>query len=211
MNEQAQAAVVIVQGDARARRRLAHAVARGVTQIVECTTGEEALAAAAARRPAAVILDAVLPDVDGLTLCRELRERHGEDVPLIIVSRTRVSAHDRVAGLLVGADDYLVEPIHPDELLVRLRRLLRRAPGSTPAPAVADHGLSPRELQVLRLLSSGRSTPEIAAELVISRKTVSSHVQHVLAKLSVHSRAQAVAEAYRLGLAADVAQPRDES
>jgi DNA-binding NarL/FixJ family response regulator len=64
--------------------------------------------------------------------------------------------------------------------------------------------LTPRELEILMLLADGLSSPDIAAELVISRRTVGTHVQHILAKLDVHTRTQAVAAAHRAGLTAEV-------
>ena len=120
---------------------------------------------------------------------------------MIIVSHDRLSRHDRVAALLIGADDYLAKPVDPDELLARLRRLLARAR----VPTVVGrgeprNGLTDREVQVLQLLASGLSPGAIAEQLVISRKTVASHLQNVMSKLRVHSQAQAVAEAYRLGV-----------
>jgi len=104
---------------------------------------------------------------------------------------------------MLGADDYLAKPLDPGELLARIRRSLRRT--SPPAPANGngrreDASLSPRERQILELLASGRTQRDIAAELVISSKTVATHIQHILAKLGVHTRAQAVGKAYRIGL-----------
>ena len=99
------------------------------------------------------MLEVELPDVDGLEVCHELRERHGEDLPVIMVSSKRVAAHDRVAALLIGADDYLAKPINDDELLARLRRLLvrtgtangtHRAEDGNGNRAVATRGRSPR-------------------------------------------------------------------
>ena len=92
--------------------------------------GEEALAAAVVERPAAVVLEVDLPDVDGFEVCRELRDRFGDRLPIVLVSGTRVSSHDRVAGLLIGADDYLVKPVDADELLVRR---VAADPGGWPA------------------------------------------------------------------------------
>jgi DNA-binding NarL/FixJ family response regulator len=198
-------AVLIVDEDHDARTRMVRALLRAGFQVRECAEGEEALAAAGFERPAAVVLEVDLPDVDGFEVCRELRDRFGDDLPVVLVSGRRVTTHDRIAGLLIGADDYLVKPVNADELLVRLRRLLTRSagsPGGTSDAAVRD-GLSPRELEILRLLARGLSAAAIAERLVISRKTVSTHLQHVMAKLGVHSRAQAVAEAYRLGLVGD--------
>jgi DNA-binding NarL/FixJ family response regulator len=99
--------------------------------------------------------------------------------------------------MLVGGDDYLVTPVDPDELLARLRRLLERARAwSKPS---SSH-LSDREVQVLQLIAEGLPPAEVARRLVISPKTVSSHVQRILTKLDVHTRAQAVAVAYEAGL-----------
>ena len=199
-------AVLIVDEDPDVRTRVGRALLRAGFQVRECSEGEEALAAASVERPAAVVLEVDLPDVDGFEVCRELRDGFGDDLPIVLVSGTRVTPHDRVAGLLIGADDYLVKPVSADELLVRLRRLLTRAAAGSSggrSDAAARDGLSARELEVLRLLARGLSAAAIAERLVISQKTVSTHLQHVMAKLGVHSRAQAVAEAYRLGLAGD--------
>jgi DNA-binding CsgD family transcriptional regulator len=126
-----------------------------------------------------------------------LRHEFGEGLPIMLVSGDRTEAYDRVAGLLIGADDYLVKPYAPDELLARARRLLRRA---TPiAPPVAAK-LTLRETEVLSLLAEGLEQDEIAARLFITRKTVGTHIEHILKKLGVRSRAQAVALAYRSDL-----------
>jgi DNA-binding NarL/FixJ family response regulator len=124
------------------------------------------------------------------------REQFGADLPIILASGTRVDALDRSAGLLIGCDDFLVKPVDPNELLARVRRLLdRSAPRQTRA-ASREHGLTRRELAVLQQLARGLRQAANAAELVISPKTVASHVQHILSKLGVQSGAQAVAFAY---------------
>ena len=124
---------------------------------------------------------------------------------MILVSADRTSALDRVAGLMLGADDYLVKPFDTGELLARVRRSLRRvaAPagnGNGNGRPTTDVTLSPREREILALLAEGRSQSDIAASLVISPKTVATHIQHLLGKLGVHSRAQAVAFAFQRGL-----------
>jgi len=197
------APVLIVDDDGDFRARVARVLSRAGLEVQETASGGDALAAAV-DRPAAIVLDVVLPDADGFELCRELRDRHGESLPVIMVSGDRTTAHDRVAGLLVGADDYLVKPVDCDELLIRLRRLLHRGPAFGDGRRASGDGvLSPRESEVLCLLAEGLNAPAIAERLVISRKTVASHLQHVMAKLGVHSRAHAVAEAYRMGLVGD--------
>jgi DNA-binding NarL/FixJ family response regulator len=99
--------------------------------------------------------------------------------------------------LLIGGDDYLVKPFAPDELLARVGALLRRS-GTRVAAERAQ--LTAREHEVLGLLAEGLEHQEIADRLIISPKTVGTHIEHVLGKLGVHSRAQAVAAAYREGL-----------
>jgi DNA-binding NarL/FixJ family response regulator len=92
-------------------------------------------------------------------------------------------------------------------MLARARRLLERPSAMRPARRSSPNGnpasLTKRELEVLRLLAAGLSQRAIARELVITPKTVSTHIQRILAKLGVHNQAQAVAAAFRLGLAQD--------
>ena len=115
----------------------------------------------------------------------------------MFVSGERVEPCDRVAGLLLGADDYVVKPFAPDELIARVRRLVVRS--ASDEPGALRSKLTRREQEVLQLLASGLTQPEIARELVISSSTVASHIEHILDKLGVHSRAQAVALALRSG------------
>jgi DNA-binding NarL/FixJ family response regulator len=127
-------------------------------------------------------------------ICREFRERHGEDLAIIFVSATRTDETDRVAGLLLGADDYLPKPIPLDHLLARVRRLVGHS--ATIAPFVAER-LTPREQEVLGLLAAGLEQDEIAHRLVITSKTVAKHIERILSKLGVRSRSQAVVLALR--------------
>jgi DNA-binding NarL/FixJ family response regulator len=160
-------------------------------------TGEEALELARSDAPALVLLEVCLPGICGYEVCRQLRGLYGEALPIVFVSGGRTESYDRVAGLLVGADEYLVKPVSPDELLIRVERLLRRSRPVAPPVAVK---LTRRELEILSLLAEGLHAAEIAARLFISPKTVSTHVDRILRKLGVRSRAQAVALAYRRDL-----------
>jgi two-component system, NarL family, nitrate/nitrite response regulator NarL len=167
------------------------------------STAADAIAAAQEDPPAAVLLEVSLPETCGYEICHELRQRHGDGLPIVFVSGDRTTSADRVAGLLVGADDYLLKPTDPDELVARLRRLVARAavhPDREPGRGLSE--LTKRELEVLRLRADGMDQDTIANRLVISRATVATHIQRILKKLGVHSRAQAVAVAYREGVAA---------
>lgn len=154
----------------------------------------DALASVREGRPRLVLLEVALNGVSGLELCHELRDEQGPALPIMFVSEQGADPRERVAGLLVGADDYLAMPFVPDELLARVRALTRRS-----APTAVANGakLTPREREVLELMAEGLGQAEIAGRLVLSSKTVGNHIEHVLWKLGVHSRAQAVALAFR--------------
>jgi DNA-binding NarL/FixJ family response regulator len=198
--------VLVVDDDERFRDFVRATIERAGFTAIDAVDADQALAAADLAAPELVLLDVRLPRVSGYELFHELRERLGSEVPIIFVSGDRTDSYDRVAGLMLGADDYLVKPFDPDELIARLRRSLRqRSNGTTPAPVSPDDstaGLTPREREVLSLLAGGRTSRQIARELVISPRTVGTHVQHILTKLGVENRTQAAAVAYRCGLVA---------
>ena len=187
--------ILIVDDDPTMRELLSGLLDQAGLPTRQVASGEEALADARRQRPRLVLLDVRLPGVSGYEVCRELRQRFGEQLPIVFVSGERVEPFDRTAGLLLGADDYVVKPFAPDELIARVRRLVARV--TTPAEKTDRPKLTRREGEVLHLLADGLAQPEIAQKLVISSKTVSSHIQHILAKLGVHSRAQAVAAVHR--------------
>jgi DNA-binding NarL/FixJ family response regulator len=160
---------------------------------VAAATGEEALRIAREQTPAVVLLDIQLPKLNGYEVCRALREEFGRALAVAFISGTRTETVDISSGLHVGADDYLVKPCDPSELVARVAALMRRV-----QPNGANHrNLTTREIEVLRLLSDGLAQKAIAGRLSISSKTVAIHIEHILGKLHVHSRAQAVAAAYR--------------
>lgn len=191
--------VLVVDDDESYRQLVLSLLERAGYSAVGLQTGGEALAAVRAERPALVILDVKLPDISGYEVCRELKDAHGSALPVIFVSGVRTESFDRAAGLLVGADDYIVKPFDADEFLARVRTHFA-PPTRGPNPDSAASRLTRRELEVLRLLADGLDQGEIAERLVISPKTVATHIQHILEKLGVHSRAQAVAIAHRYDL-----------
>jgi DNA-binding NarL/FixJ family response regulator len=194
--------VLIVDADEADRADLAQLCEAAGYPVTQAATGEEALDAARDEMPAAVVLEVPLGVFSGYEVCRTLRRTFGDELPIIFLSGSRTESYDRVAGLLVGADDYVVKPYAGDELLARLRRLLRR---SHPLSVGATANLTKREREILGLLAEGLQQDAIAERLFISPKTVGTHIEHILSKLNVRSRAQAVALAYRDELV-DVAQ-----
>ncbi len=113
----------MVDDDARLAASLKRALAYEGHEVEVADDGPSALVAARDRPPDLVVLDVMLPGVDGVEVCRRLRE--GSDVPILMLT-ARDAISDRVAGLDAGADDYLVKPFAYDELLARVRALLRR-------------------------------------------------------------------------------------
>ena len=186
--------MLVVDGDPESRAALSSALHRAGYPTQHVSTGEAALVEVASQPPAIVIMETHLSGASGYEICRELREQYGDALPIVFVSAARTDATDRVAGLLLGADEYLAKPIQFDHLLARVRRLMAR---SAPIGWSAASPLTPREQQVLGLLAEGLIPNEIAGRLVVTPKTVAKHIEHVLAKLGVHSRAEAVALALR--------------
>jgi DNA-binding NarL/FixJ family response regulator len=189
--------IVVADGDQEARAELAGVLTEAGYRVLEATTGEQAFAAARQLSPALVILEVPLPGISGYEVCRRLRQELGDETPIVFLSGVRTESYDRVAGLLVGADDYIVKPYAVDELLVRVRRLIDR---TWRVSSGSLEQLTVREREVLRLLAEGLSAKEVATLLVISPKTVRTHIEHILVKLNVRSRIQAVAIAFREGL-----------
>jgi DNA-binding NarL/FixJ family response regulator len=186
--------VLVADGDREARVELVTLLQSAGFDVLEAEAGDEAIALAQEGEASVAILEIGLDVLCGYEVCRALKSARGSSMSVMFLSGERTESFDRVAGLLVGADDYLVKPYAADELLVRIRRLEARA---RPIAAGAREKLSPRESDVLRLLAQGLTQDEIATRLEISSKTVSTHIEHILQKLGVHSRAQAVALAFR--------------
>ena len=148
--------ILVVDDD----RALRHAISRALRlegyEVLEAGDGAQALSQVEQQRPEAVILDLGLPVVDGLTVCQVVRTRGDRTPILVLTARNEVS--DRVQGLDAGADDFMSKPFALEELLARLRALLRRsvadedesAAGRDEVLALADLRLSPRQRRVWR-------------------------------------------------------------
>jgi DNA-binding NarL/FixJ family response regulator len=167
----------------------------------ELASGADVLASVADEFPAAIVLDIQLPGLNGYEICRELRNRYGDSIAIVFVSGERTEPLDRAGGLLIGADDYLVKLVDPGEVIARVIRLVGRPPSNGSASSSKEKldSLTHREHEVLDLLAEGLRQDEIADRLVISPKTVATHIQRILGKLEVRSRAQAVAVVLREG------------
>jgi len=195
--------ILIVDSDDASRLTAVQTAVRLGYDARPTQSGDELLERLGPDRPALAIVEVELPGTaNGFEIMRQLHDAFDGDLPVILVSAERTDAFDRAAGLMLGADDYLSKPLDSGELLARVKRSLRRlGPVQINGNGHANHAnLSPRENEILALLAEGRTQDQIATSLVISSKTVATHIQRILSKLGVHTRAQAVAVAFQRGL-----------
>ena len=134
--------VLLVEDDPRVRRVLRLALQDEGYQVREAASGRDGLAEVSQDSPDVVLLDLMLPDLDGFTVCREIRR--STDVPVIMVT-ARTDSHDVVAGLEAGADDYVTKPLIAKELSARIRALLRR---TAARPTGSPRRLTVGELEI---------------------------------------------------------------
>ncbi len=126
--------ILVVDDDAKIVRLVRTYLEREGFRVVEAADGKSALAAIALEAPALVVLDLMLPEVDGLSIVRAVRRT--DRTPILMLS-ARGTTEDRIAGLEAGADDYLPKPFSPAELVIRIKRILDRSAGVAPQAAAA--------------------------------------------------------------------------
>jgi DNA-binding NarL/FixJ family response regulator len=187
-------AILVVEDDVTIGDLLKEVLSNSGYVVRLVRSGEEAIDFVRREQPVLVVLDVHLPGMSGYEVCGWLRSRFRDSVPVMFISGERIEAFDRAAGLMLGADDYMSKPFSTEELVARVRGLLRR---TVPPSRSLETKLTVRELEVLRLLAGGLGQKEISGHLAISAKTVGTHIEHILMKLGVQSRTQAVALAYR--------------
>ncbi len=191
----------------------------GVEVVGAASDGVEAVALAERLRPDVVLMDLRMPRCDGVQAVHLLRER-APDVRVVMLT-TYSDDRSVLDALRAGARGYLTKDASGEEIRQALQRVLddraaidpavqhhlidaiARVPEDPPRsmPAPYPDGITAREAEVLSLIAAGLSNGEIAERLVISEGTVKTHVNHLFAKINARDRAQAVAYAYRQGLA----------
>ena len=188
----------------------------GIELVATAADGEEAIRLASEHDPDVVLMDLRMPRTDGIEAIRRLAARG--DRPRTIALTTYADDASVLGALRAGARGYLTKDAGADEIRSALEAVaggaaaldpavqhhvvaaLADAEETAPAPELPD-GLTPREAEVLALIAAGRTNTEIADELVVSAATVKSHVNHIFAKIGARDRAQAVAYAFRHGIA----------
>lgn len=143
--------ILIVDDDVDTLRLVGLMLQRQGFQITAATNGEQALEKAFDERPDVILLDVMMPDMDGYEVTRRLRKNPVSSTTPILLFTAKTQLDDKVAGFEAGADDYLTKPTHPAELQAHIRSLLSRVPAKKPeeAPAPAAHGQHGRVIGVL--------------------------------------------------------------
>ena len=197
----------------------------GIPVVAEAADGSEAVAAALRHRPDVALMDIRMPGMDGLEATRRILTAQPSSGCRVIMLTTFDLDRYVYEALAAGASGFLLKHVSPEYLIAAVRmvrsgdallapsitrRLVERFTPCQPGQAVSHPGLSeltPREREVLRLLSRGLSNAELATELTLSEATVKTHVARILAKLELRDRVQAVVVAYQAGLAGPSGSP----
>jgi DNA-binding NarL/FixJ family response regulator len=208
--------VLLVDDEPRLRGQLGALLGDyGIAVVGEAGNGREGVELACRLRPDVVLMDMRMPELDGIAATREITARHSARVLVLTTYDLDEYVYD---ALQAGASGFLLKDTPPTQLVDGIRavaggeallaptvtrRLIaefaRVGPASRVRPAALDE-LTPRELEVLQLLARGLSNAEIAAQLVLGDTTIKTHVAHVLGKLGLRDRVQAVVLAYESGL-----------
>lgn len=183
---------------------------KDIEVIGEATNGKEAVEMASRLRPDIILMDLVMPVMDGIQATRKIKEKHPD---IIVLMLTSFSDRDHVVPAIeAGAAGYQLKDIEPDELVESLRSLMRGENTLHPKasselmkrpaePALhIVNPLTPREKEVLAELTKGKSNREIASALFVTEKTVKTHISNIFVKLEVQDRTQAALYAVKHGL-----------
>lgn len=195
--------------------------ADGIEVNAEAADGAEAVAAVRRTRPDVVLMDIRMPEMDGIEATRRILAGDDLQATRVIILTTYDLDHYVYAALTAGASGFLLKDVSPEHLVAALqlvqsgdallaptitRRLIERFAKHDAPKTIAPHrdlaSLTPRELEVLRLLATGLSNAELASRLHLSPTTIKSHVGRILSKLDLRDRVQAVVLAYEAGLIA---------
>jgi DNA-binding NarL/FixJ family response regulator len=187
---------------------------RGFELVGEASNGQEALQLCRRLRPDLALIDVRMPEMDGLTTCRAIKQECAATSVILITMHANTDY--LFEALKAGAAGYVLKDLSQRELITTVQkvlhgesilnqelmaRLLQRLASEKPTQEDLPLGrLSPREREVLQLLTRGQTNREIARELTVSVSTVKIHVEHILAKLGVSDRTQAAVRAVEMGL-----------
>jgi DNA-binding NarL/FixJ family response regulator len=209
--------ILIVDDDITLRTALIRYLQNRGYSVQEATSGAEALSLFEQNPPDVVVSDVMMPEMDGLEFCRRLRgTRSGQLVPFIFLS-SRKDVDDRVQGHQMGADDYLIKPFDPKELVAKIEAQLERSrrihseivrlmqqtnlagASEAPPPPPQPLPLTPAEEKVFWEVIQGFTNKQIGDRLFVSPRTVQTHLSNILSKLHLESRSQLIRYAFERG------------
>jgi len=215
--------ILIVDDDLTLRTALIRYLENRGYSVHEAGSGLEGLALFEQHQPDLVVSDVLMPEMDGLEFCRRLRAtRSGQLVPFIFLSSRR-EVDDRIQGHKMGADDYLVKPFEPRELVAKIEAQLERSRRihseivrlmQQPAPSHSDSQaalpnslpLTPAEEKVFWEVIQGFTNKQIGDRLFVSPRTVQTHLSNILGKLQLENRSQLIRYAFERGYRPPVAE-----
>jgi DNA-binding NarL/FixJ family response regulator len=205
--------ILIVDDDITLRTALSRYLQNRGYSVLDAKSGAEALDLIEQNPPDIVVSDVMMPEMDGLEFCRRLRAmRSGQLVPFIFLS-SRSEVDDRVQGHQMGADDYLIKPFEPKELVAKIEsqlersrrihseivRLMQQTADPSPAPTPHPLPLTPAEEKVFWEVIQGFTNKQIGDRLFVSPRTVQTHLSNILSKLQLESRSQLIRYAFERG------------
>jgi DNA-binding NarL/FixJ family response regulator len=182
-------------------------------EVVTAENGREALDLLETQVPDMIVCDVMMPEMDGYSLVSTIRSDPKTSwIPVLFLS-AKGQSQDRVKGLNVGADVYMVKPFEPEELVAQVESSLKQASrliqhkdgkGGDGGPKIQvpfDVELTPTELRVVQFVARGMANREIAEELNVSQRTIESHVSNMLGKTGLHNRTELARWAIENGMA----------
>lgn len=223
--------VLVVDDDATLRMALTRYLEKRGYAVLSAGSGAEALQVFEDDPPDLVVSDVMMAEMDGYEFCRRLRAtRSGQLVPFIFLS-SRAELDARVQGHMMGADDYLIKPFEPKELLAKIEaqlersrrfhaelvRMMQRSPDPVEAPSPQPAAntmvlpLTPAEAKVFWEVVQGYTNKQIGDRLFVSPRTVQTHLSNILSKLELENRSQLVRFAFEHGFKPPTDPSNDES
>jgi DNA-binding NarL/FixJ family response regulator len=208
--------ILIVDDDITLRTALTRYLQNRGYSVLDASSGTEAMEIFEQNPPDLIVSDVMMPEMDGMEFCRRLRAtRSGQLIPFIFLSSRR-EVDDRVQGHQIGADDYLVKPFEPRELVAKIEAQLERSRRihseivrlmqqqirpPEPLPPSEPHPLplTPAEEKVFWEVIQGFTNKQIGDRLFVSPRTVQTHLSNILSKLQLESRSQLIRYAFEQG------------
>jgi DNA-binding NarL/FixJ family response regulator len=219
--------ILIVDDDITLKTALIRYLENRGYSVQNASSGVEAMSLFEQNPPDLVVSDVMMPEMDGLEFCRRLRNtRFGQLVPFIFLS-SRKDIDDRIQGHKMGADDYLVKPFEPRELVAKIEAQLERSrrihseivrlmqqsennnaePSNVATPSPLP--LTPAEEKVFWEVIQGFTNKQIGDRLFVSPRTVQTHLSNILSKLHLENRSQLIRFAFERGYRSPTEQPEE--